>query len=142
MQFCGFFCGVQPGLDEVQWADEPVADAVATSPGDGVAQRHRPLVFQQDQRGRGSVGDVLEDVPVVDAAQWGEAVRGRLGAGDRSRFRAFFAVLTETDQGPDDSAEFNGLFPAEVAQVNDLHVAGVVLVDGECVDHPDGVALA
>jgi hypothetical protein len=84
VQFGGFLGGVQAGLDQVQRADEPITDAVPTGPDDGVAQRNRPLVFQQDERGRGAIGDVLQDVPVLGIAERVEALRGLLTALDRA----------------------------------------------------------
>jgi hypothetical protein len=43
--------GEQADLDEVQGADQPVADTEAVGLDDGVAQRDGPVVFEQDQRG-------------------------------------------------------------------------------------------
>jgi hypothetical protein len=47
-------------IDEVERADEAVGDAVAAGAHDGVAQRHRPVVLEQDERRRRVVRDLLE----------------------------------------------------------------------------------
>ena len=72
---------MQPCFDQVERADEPVADPVTAGPGDGIAEWDRPLVFQQDQRRRRAVGNVLQDVPVLGSTQWREvALTGPLSS--------------------------------------------------------------
>src|SRR5664279_460941 len=58
LQFPGFLSGQRPDLDQVERADEPVADAETAGPGDRVAERNGPVMLQQDQRGGGFVGNV------------------------------------------------------------------------------------
>ena len=65
VQFGGLLGRDEPDLDQVQRADEAVADPEAPGPHDRVAQRHGPVVLDQHQRGRGVVRDVLHDVPAV-----------------------------------------------------------------------------
>src|SRR6478735_3918219 len=57
----GLFGGQQTDLDEVERADEAVTDAEPAGARDRVAQRDRPLMLEQDERGGGVVGDLLED---------------------------------------------------------------------------------
>ncbi len=52
MKLLGFCGRQQADPDEVERADEPVADTESHRPCDCVAQRHRPVVLEQDQRGR------------------------------------------------------------------------------------------
>ena len=50
--------------------------------------------------------------------------------------------IAETDQRADLGTELERLVVRQVAEVLDLELALGVLVDGQCVDHTDGVALA
>src|SRR5215210_5233193 len=74
----------QPDLDEVERADEAIADAVPAGARDRVAQRHGPVVLDQDQRRGGVVRDLFDHVPRLLVGEDSDAVGARLGA----RFRA------------------------------------------------------
>ena len=63
VELLGLFGGDQADLDQVERADEAVADAEAAGARDRVAQRHGPVMLDQDQRRGRVVRDVLEDVP-------------------------------------------------------------------------------
>src|SRR5215218_8007153 len=52
-------------LDQVERADERVAEAGATRACDGIAEADRPVVLDEDQRGGRVRRDVLQDVPVL-----------------------------------------------------------------------------
>src|SRR3954452_1695319 len=80
--------GEQPDRHEVEWADEAVADSVPTGASDRVAQRHRPVMLEQDQRRRGVVGDLLDDVPGLLVRERADAVRGRFSARFGARVQA------------------------------------------------------
>jgi hypothetical protein len=144
VQFFRFLRGDQPDLHQVKRADEAVAEAEAPGAGDRVPQRHRPVMLQQEERGRGAVRDVLEDVP---AFLLGEHVHAAVGldllrSGDRTGLHAFLALDAEADQGTDLAAELDRLGFRQVAEMLDFDFALGVLVDGQRVDHPDHVALA
>ena len=66
------------------------------------------------------------------------ASRARFGAG----LHALLALDPEADQRADLGAELDRLVLRQVAEVLDLELALGVLVDGQCVDHADRVALA
>ena len=58
-----------PDRDQVKRADQPVADAEAARPGDRVPQPHRPVMLEQDQRGRGIVQDIGQHIPLLRASK-------------------------------------------------------------------------
>src|SRR3954454_15699514 len=68
----------QPDLDEIERADEAVADAEAAGAGDRVAQRPRPVVLHEDQGGCRVVRDLLQDVPGILVGERADAVGCRL----------------------------------------------------------------
>jgi hypothetical protein len=70
-----------------------------------------------------------------------DAVRDRLGAGERAGLDAFFALDAEADQRADRAPELDRLLGRQVAEVPDLELAVGVLVDRERVDHANRVAL-
>ena len=78
-------------------------------PGDRVAQRHRPVMLDQQQRGGRVVGDVLQDIPGLLVVEHLHAVGGRLGAGLGAGLHAFLALDAEPDQGADLAAELDRL---------------------------------
>src|SRR3954463_7835626 len=131
----------QADLHEVERADERVGDAEATGSSDGVAQRHGPVVLEQDQRCSGVVRDVLDDVPRVLVAEDLDAFRGCLGSRFRAGLESLLTLEAETDEGPDLAPDLDRLFLREVAQVLDLDEAVRVLVDRERVDDAHRVAL-
>src|SRR5215469_5478293 len=142
VQFLGFLGRHQADVDEIERADEPVADAEAAGPRDRVAERYRPVVLEQDQR-RGRVGrDVLEHVPALFLGEHVHAaLLGRhLGARKRARLHSVLALDAEADQGADLAAHLDGLPLGQVAEVLDRQVALRALVDGERVDHAHCVA--
>ena len=71
----------QPDPDEVERADEAVTDAEPAGTRDRVPQRNRPVVLDEEQRGRRVVRDLGQHVPGVLVGEDGDAVRRRLGAG-------------------------------------------------------------
>ena len=52
VQFLRLFSGHEPDFHQVERADEAVADPEAAGPDDRVAERHGPVVLQEDERGR------------------------------------------------------------------------------------------
>src|SRR3954447_23921097 len=132
----------QADLHKVERADERVRDAEAAGTSDGVAQRHGPVVLEQDQRGSGVVGNVLDDVPRVLVAEDLDAFRGCLCSRNCAGLEALLTIEAETDEGPDLAADLDRLFLREVAQVLDLDEAVRILVDRERVDDAHRVALA
>src|SRR5438105_1739269 len=90
----------KPDLDQVERADEPVTYSKASRPHDGVSQWHRPMVLEEDQRGCGVFGDVLEHVPGLLVGEGTEsAVCCGLGAGGGAGHHSALTVDTEADQG-------------------------------------------
>jgi hypothetical protein len=142
VQLLGLFGGDQADLDEVEGADEAVGDAEATGADDGVAQRHSPLVLDQDERRRRVVRDLLEHVPGVLVGEHLDAIGGRVGTRLGAGHEAFLALDAEPDQRADLAAQLDCLLLRQVAEVLDLDLAGGVLVDGQRVDDAYGVALA
>ena len=65
LEFLCLFGREQSHGDEVQGVDESVGDGEAPGPRDGVAERDRPSMLEQDHGCRGVVGDLGEDVPRV-----------------------------------------------------------------------------
>src|SRR3954469_672435 len=114
----------QADLDQVQRADEAVADAEAAGARDGVAQRDRPAVLEQDERGDRVVGDLLEHVPTLAVAEYLDAAFGRdLRAGERARLEPLLAFDPEADERTDRAADLDRLVTREVAEVLDLELA-------------------
>jgi hypothetical protein len=108
----------------------------------GVAQRHRPMVLDQDERRRRVVRDLLEHVPGVFVREHLDAVGGRLGTRLGAGLEAVLALDAKPDQRADLGAQLDRLVLRQVAEVLDFELAGGVLVDGQRVDHAYGVALA
>ena len=82
----------------------------AAGAGDRVAQRHGPVMLEQDQRRGRVVRDVLENVPRLLVGEDVDAVLGRrFGAGHGSRLHALFAVDAEADQRTDLAAKLDRL---------------------------------
>jgi hypothetical protein len=127
-------------LDEVERADESVAEPVTACAGDRVAQRHRPVVLEQDQRRRGVVWDLLDHIPGVVAREHADAVGRRFSASFGAGLHAFLAFDAETDQRADLAAELDRLVLGEVAQMRHLDLSVGVLVNRERVDDTHRVA--
>jgi hypothetical protein len=100
VQLLGLLGGGQADVDEVERADEAVADAEAAGAHDGVAQWHGPVVLEQDERGGGVVGDLLEDVPGVLVGEDLYAVGGRVGACFGAGLEAFLALMPSPTSAP------------------------------------------
>ena len=109
VQLLGLLGGDEPDLDEVERADEAVGDAEAAGAHDGVAQRHRPVVLDQDERRGRVVRDLLEHVPGVLVGEDLDAVGGRLGTRLGAGLEAFLALDAEPDQRADLAAELDRL---------------------------------
>src|SRR5215469_6238692 len=102
VQVFGLLSRHEPDLDEIKRADEPVADAEPAGPGDGVPQRYRPVMLQQDERRGGVVGNFFEHVPLLRPREDVDAFRGGLlRAQGRPCFHSFFALDTEPDERAD-----------------------------------------
>ena len=122
---------------------KPSASAEAARPRDRVAERHGPVVLEQEQRRRGVVGDVLEHVPRLLVGEHLDPFLGRrLGASSAP------ASMPSSPSIPRPISAAT-LLPNSIAsswvrllRCIDLHLALGVLVDGEGVDHADRVALA
>ena len=101
------------------------------------------MVLQQDERRRGVVRDVVEHIPLLRAAEHvdplGRRLRGTLG---RAGLHPRLALDAQPDQGADLGTQLDRFLLGQVAEVFNLEFAVGVLVDGERVDHPDGVAFA
>ena len=135
--------GRQADLDQVERADEAVGDAEPTGAGDRVAKRHRPVMLEQDQRGRRVVRDLLQDVPRLVVGEDVDPLLGRcLGSRDRPCFGPLLTLDAEADQRADDGADLDCLVLGQVAQMLHLDLTVRVLVHGERVDHPHRPALA
>src|SRR5512132_1325632 len=116
------------------------SSASGTPPGasDRITKRNRPAVLDQRNAGGCAVRDRVGHVPnlvVIEDLLVGE----RLGAGKRTRFGAFFAGRAETDQRPHVGAELHRFVFAQVARVQRLDVALVVLPHDRQVDQADDV---
>src|SRR5215217_2023809 len=132
----------EPDLDEVERADEPVADAEAARARDRVAEAHGPVVLDQQKRGGRVVRDVLENVPCVVVGEGMDAVGAHLGARGRTGLETGFSFDAQADQRADLGAELDRLILREVAEMLDLDLAVGVLVHGKRVDHAHRVARA
>src|ERR1700730_10608384 len=62
VQVLGLLGRDQSDLYEVERADEPITDPEAPGTHDRVAQRHGPVVFDEDERCRGVVRDILKHI--------------------------------------------------------------------------------
>src|SRR5262245_30280981 len=142
MELRCFLGGDESVLDQIQWADEAVREAEPARPHDRVAERHCPVMLDQEQRCGGVVRYVLEDVPGNFVGERVDAVGGGLSAQLGALFDALLALNLEADQRADLAAKLDRLLLREVAEVHDLYLSLRVLVDGERVDHAHGVALA
>ena len=117
VQRLGLFGRREPDLDQVQRADEAVADAEASGARDRVAQRHGPVVLDQHQRGGGVVRDVLQRRPSRRRRRRGRsAALSPAGA----ELQALLAFDPEADQRADDATELPRLVVGQVAEVRDL----------------------
>jgi hypothetical protein len=94
----------------------------------------RPPAPEAGSRGRLVLRTSL---PGEQAAQ--PAPQAYLGRGASERHAS--PLDAEPDQGPDLGAELDRLVQGEVAEVGHLELALGVFVDGQGVDHPDGVAV-
>jgi hypothetical protein len=102
MKLLGFLGRHQPDSDEVERADEPIADAEAARADNRVPQRNRPVMLQQDEGGRGVIGNVFEHVPLTGVAEHVDSVgRGFLGARFRAGLQALFTLDAEADERAD-----------------------------------------
>ena len=99
-------------------------------------------MLDQQQRGGRVVGDVLQHIPGLLVVEHLDAVGGGLGAGLGPGLQALLTLDAEPDEGADLAAELDRLVLGEVAEMGHLDLAVGVLVDGQGVDHPDGVAFA
>src|SRR4051794_2670356 len=142
VELCGLFCAHHPDRDEIERADEAVRDAEAACAGNRVAERHCPLVLEQDQRRGAVVRDLLDDVPGVLLRERMDAVGSRFCARCRADLCALFALEAEADERADLRAELAGLVLRQGAEVLDLEPSPSVLVDGERVEDANRVALA
>src|SRR4051795_1589789 len=106
--------------DEVERADEAIADPETACARDRVAERHRPMVLDEQEGSRGVVRQLTDDIPGVLIREHVDTVASELGAGDASLHGAFLARRAQTNQGADDAAELDGLVLAEVAEPLDL----------------------
>src|SRR5436190_4272709 len=136
--------GHEADCNEVERADEPVGDAEAVRASDRVPERHGPVVLDQEQGGGGVVRDLGEYVPhlVVVGEHVDAPFGGRLAAGLGERLRGLLAGEPVADQGADLRAELNRLLLRQVAEARDLELTLRILVHGESIDDPDGVARA
>src|SRR6266516_3060343 len=131
----------QPDPDQVEWADEPVADPEPVRARDRVPQRHRPVVLQQDKRGRGVIRDVLQHIPLIPAEHVDPLLGGLFRARGRAGLHPFLTVDAEPDESADLAADLDRLCLGQVGQMLDLQVAIGILVHGEGVDHPHHAVL-
>ena len=69
-----------------------------------------------------------------------DAFGGRLGAELRAHLSTLLAACPQADERPD-HGELGGLLAAQVASLEDVHLALRVLVNRESVDHADDVVL-
>src|ERR671936_377314 len=77
--------------------DPAVGQRHATGALDRVAQRNRPAVLEQRDRRRGSLRDVLGEVP--DLVLEERAVLRGAGPGERASLRALFSFRAEAEEG-------------------------------------------
>ena len=126
----GFFCGEHAEFDQVERADEPVADPEPAGPHDSITHRYGPTVLEQDQGGCSVAGDVLEHIPGTRVLENRVALLGALGAGECARFGTFFAGEAEADECADRGADFDGLLFSEVAEVFGRSAPGKSSADG------------
>jgi hypothetical protein len=107
---------------------------------DRLAQRHRPLVLDQQQRRGGVVRDLLDDVPRLLVGEDGRPLGGSLGADRGTVQHALLALDPESDQRADLGPELDRFVLREVAEMRHLDLTLGVLVHRERVDHPHRVA--
>src|SRR5215208_7104266 len=105
----------EPDLDEVERTDEPVADPVSARASDRVAQRHRPMMLEQQQRRRGVVGDLLQNVPGLLLGEHADTVGRRFSARFGTGLHALLALDAQTDERADLAAQLDRLVLGEVA---------------------------
>jgi hypothetical protein len=116
-------------------ADEAIADPEAASAGDGVPQRDRPVMLEENEsRGR-VVRDLLEDIPSLLIGEALHPIGGRLGAQNRPLLGSFFALDAKTDERADLAAELDRLVLGQVAEMLHLYFPVGILVHRERVDH-------
>ena len=110
--------------------------------GDGVAQRNRPVVLEQDQRRRRVVRDVLEHVPRVLVGEDVHAVAHRLRARPRAGLDPSSPSMPRPISAPTLVPSSIASSIGQVAQVRHLDLSGGVLVNRKRVDDAHRVALA
>src|SRR3954451_6336287 len=119
----------------------PVAAGNAAGTGDRIAQRCRPQVLDEGDRGSAAVRDGGRDVPdlvLIDQVP----VRARLETGQGAGRHAVLAVEAETDERSHRGSQAFGLVDRQVAPLHRSQVPGLVLLDDQGVDEPDDIALA
>jgi hypothetical protein len=107
--------GHQADLDEVQRADESIADPISVRARDRVPERDRPVMLDQQERGGRVIRYLPDDVPRLLLGEHLDAVLRRLGAGDGAGLEALVALDAEADEGADLGAELSGLLLGQVA---------------------------
>ena len=100
---CRFLGRQEPDRDQIERADEAVADPEPAGALHRVPQRDGPLMLDQHQCGSRVVRDPLEDVPRVRVVVIGltPLLGSCFAAGDSAGLEAFLAVRAETDQRAD-----------------------------------------
>src|SRR4029079_9979759 len=107
---------------------------------DLVAQRYRPAVLEQGDRGGRSLGDRVAQVP--DRRVVAEVAVLQLGRSrDRPELGTLLVVGAEADERSHDGAELLRLLGVEVAALDDRDLAVVVLLDEQQIDQPNDVVL-
>ena len=86
------FGAQQADLHQVQRTDEAVVDAESAGAGDRVAQRHRPVVLDQQQSRGAVVRNAGQHVPIGVLLDHIDAFRGSSGTRERTCFGAWREV--------------------------------------------------
>src|SRR3954463_6512789 len=107
-------------LDEVERAHEAVADPEPARAAYRVAQRNRPAVLEQQDRGGGVVRDLAEHVPLAAVSEDLHTALGRdLRTRQSARLEAVLAIDPESDQGSCRAAHLDRLVARQIAEMLD-----------------------
>jgi hypothetical protein len=90
-------------------------------------------VLDQQQSSGAVARDVVEDVPAL-------VTFGPVGA--RGGIRVLLTLDGQADECGDEDADLGGLHAGKTTQFGDLEFGVIIPVDGEGVEHADGIVLA
>ena len=98
-------------------------------------------MFDQDQRGRGILGNLGEGIPGLLVAEHAAPLLGGLRPALRTCFHALLASRPQAHQRTHHGTKLGCLVVAELALAQHRDVALSVLRDGQHVDHPHQIVV-